>query len=109
VEIAAHDLHVPMLFPSDFPRFVERAENTYYRFPGFPQTAISSVLCSSPRCYAVSRNRSKSFGLLHASGFVCIADGCGDSIQRIHTQSIAQVLCWFVQQRQGFQRGLCRL
>ena len=49
------------------------------------------------------------FGLLHPPGCVCIADGRGDSFQRVHAQSIAQVLCWFLQQRQGFQRGLVAL
>ena len=33
----------------------------------------------------------------------------GDPFQRVHTQSLAQVLCRFVQQRQGLQRSLIAL
>ncbi len=49
------------------------------------------------------------FGLLHAPRRVGIADGGGDPLQRLHTQSMAQVLCRIVQQRQGFQRSLIAL
>ena len=49
------------------------------------------------------------FGLLHPPRRVGIADGGGDPLQRVHAQSLAQVLCRFVQQRQGFQRSLIAL
>ena len=49
------------------------------------------------------------FGLLHPPRRIGIADGCGDSLQRVDTQSIAQVLCRFLQQRHAAHRQSTRL
>jgi len=53
----------------------------------------------------------KEFGfcLLHSPCRIGVADGGSDPLQRFHTQSIAQVLCRFLQQRQGLQRSLIAL
>src|ERR1017187_3887621 len=49
----------------------------------------------------------KEFGfcLLHAARGIGVTDGCRDALQCVDAQPLAQVLCWFLQQRQGLQRS----
>ena len=49
------------------------------------------------------------FGLLHAACCFGIAEGSGDSLQGVDTESLAQILCRFIQRQQGLQRSLVAL
>ena len=49
------------------------------------------------------------FSLLHAARCFGIAEGAGDSLQCVDAESLAQILCRFIQRQQGFQRSLVSL
>ena len=108
--IAPRDLHFPMSTSSDFQGLWEGRKTA----PSFSGLSINrhslrplsqaSVLRGQPQLLKEFR-----FGVLHPSRRIGIADGCGDPFQRVDTQSIAQVLCRFLQQRQSLQRGLVAL
>jgi hypothetical protein len=76
---------------------VGRAENGTIVFRAFHEPPFARL----SRSYAVQPHSLKEFrfGLLHPSRRIGVVDGCRDPLQRVYAQSVAQVLCGFVQQR----------
>ncbi len=110
MEAAPRDPRLPIPFSGDFQGLWE-GRKQHHRFPGFLWTAIASALLRPPSALRGASQLLEQLPLdfQHSPRRIGIGEGRSDPFQRVHAQSIAQVLSWLVQRRQGFRRGLAAL